>query len=304
VQNSLEDLVALISFIRSSPLDDLYKFRKHIVSPLVRGSENGVNNLRILLDSVCLRRTKQLLNLPEVKSEIRLLSFSANEEHQYVQTREKLIKMVRQGSIRAKERKGNLGVFQIQLQLRRLCNHGTFQKLSLDAEEFDPDQTISQLKAQKEAKCENCKVKINKIGGGSPKQTRTGTFTVCGHLICMKCVGKMKEKLQKLHGQDECFKCSLCKESITGDYFLFGDAIAKTSKVGSGNLSPWQYFDENGCSTKISAIIADIEKNETEGKRLAYSLSTLRTHSSMLTILSPVSFFRVGQDHWISLQFS
>jgi SNF2 family DNA or RNA helicase len=63
VQNSLEDIAALLSFIRAPPLDDIADFRKYIVAPLTKGSENGVKNLRQLLDSVRLRRTKQLLDL-------------------------------------------------------------------------------------------------------------------------------------------------------------------------------------------------------------------------------------------------
>jgi SWI/SNF-related matrix-associated actin-dependent regulator of chromatin subfamily A3 len=214
-----------------------------------------------------LRRTKQLLNLPDIVSEKRLLTFSAKEEYQYVHTRERLIKMVRQNNLRAKDRKGNLGVFQLQLQLRRLCNHGTFQKLSLDEEEFDPEQAITQLNAQKDARCENCKARINAISRGSLEQTRTGTFTICGHLICMKCVRAMNEKLQKAHGHGDCFRCSLCQEQIKGEYFLFDEGIAMKSKNVHRDLSPWQYFDKNGRSTKISTVIGDIERNETEGKR-------------------------------------
>jgi SNF2 family DNA or RNA helicase len=81
IQNSLEDLAALINFIRSSPLEDLYMFKKHIISPLMKNSQKGVENLRQLLDSVCLRRTKQLLDLPEVVTEPRLLNFSPEEKN-------------------------------------------------------------------------------------------------------------------------------------------------------------------------------------------------------------------------------
>src|SRR5271155_3670755 len=96
IQNSLEDLAALVNFIQSCPLDNLHKFKKYIISPLMKRSENGVDNLRLLLDSVCLRRTKQLLNLPEVVYKPRLLTFSAREKKQYIDTRVRLIKMINQ----------------------------------------------------------------------------------------------------------------------------------------------------------------------------------------------------------------
>ncbi len=264
IQNSLEDLAALVNFIRSSPLDDLHMFKKHIISPLMKGSEKGVENLRQLLDSVCLRRTKQLLNLPEVISESRLLDFSQRETKQYIDTRDKLVKMISQNSLQP-QNKGYLGVFQLQLQLRRLCNHGTFQKPSLGVEEFDPDQAIAHLKKQKQAKCEVCGIHVTGIHG--MEEQRNGSFTTCGHLLCSKCVSKMKQALQKIEGRDGCLTCSLCPETIFGEYLLTEDASSKGSKIGSKNLSAWQYFDKDGCSTKVSAVVADIEQQKTDGKR-------------------------------------
>jgi SNF2 family DNA or RNA helicase len=265
VQNSLEDLAALLSFIRTSPLDDLLKFRKHIISPLTKGSENGVENLRQLLDSVCLRRTKQLLHLPEAIFELQQLRFSVKEEQQYNETRDKLVKLIHKNGLKAKHQKGYLGVLQLQLQLRRFCNHGTFQKASLGTDEFDPDQAIALLKKQKIAKCEACSVNITGIKG--IEETCSGSFTVCGHLLCMKCVPKMKSALKLVDGRDGCFQCSLCPEVVFGDYLIGEAGTTKSTNHGSKSLSAWQYFDKEGCSTKVSAVVTDIEHHRTPGKR-------------------------------------
>jgi hypothetical protein len=160
-----------------------------------------------------------------------------------------------------------LGVFQLQLQLRRLCNHGTFQKLSLEVEDFDPEQAISQLKKSKEATCERCHVKINAIHGIGLQASRSGSFTVCGHLLCMKCIPSLHQALQKIDGQEDSFKCSICLATIQGDYLIVDEAFAKQHKAGSKRLSQWQYFDRTGCSTKVSAVVKDIEEHKTDGKR-------------------------------------
>jgi SNF2 family DNA or RNA helicase len=264
IQNSLEDLAALINFIRSSPLEDLHVFKKHIISPLMKNSQKGVENLRQLLDSVCLRRTKQLLDLPEVVTEPRLLNFSPQEKKRYIDTRDKLVRTIRQGRF-LPQNKGYLGVFQLQLQLRRLCNHGTFQKPSLSVEEFDPDQAITYLKEQKIAECEVCNTTVTGIH--NIEEQRSGNFTICGHLLCSKCIPKIKQALEKVEGRDGCLKCSLCPETIFGEYLVTEEISSKPMKNGSKHLSAWQYFDKNGCSTKISAVIADIEQHKTEGKR-------------------------------------
>jgi len=264
VQNSLEDLAALLSFIRASPLDDLAKFRKHLVAPLTKGAENSVDNLRQLLDSVCLRRTKQLLHLPEAVYEHQFLHFSAKEEQQYNDTRDKLVNLINKNGLKSKNQKGFLGVLQLQLQLRRLCNHGTFQEASLGADEFDPNQAIALLKKQNAAKCESCSLKITGIQG--IEETRNGNFTVCGHLLCMKCAPKMKMKLELVDGRDGCFKCSLCSEIVFGNY-LVDEIATNSSNSRDKGISAWQYFDKEGCSTKVSAVVADIEHHRTDGKR-------------------------------------
>jgi len=264
IQNSLEDLAALVNFIKSPPLDDLHVFKKHIISPLIKGSERGVDNLRQLLDSVCLRRTKQLLNLPKIISESRLLSFSPREKRQYIDTRDKLVRLINQNRLQP-QNKGCLGVFQLQLQLRRLCNHGTFQKPSVGVEDFDPEQAIAYLEKLKQTKCEVCCSHVT--GTRGIEEQRSGSFTTCGHLLCSKCSQTMKGALQKIDGCDGCLKCSLCSQTIFGEYLVGEESSSKPSKSGSKNLSAWQYFDKDGCSTKISAVVADIEQHKTEGKR-------------------------------------
>jgi hypothetical protein len=239
-------------------------FKKHIISPLLKSSRKGVENLRQLLDSVCLRRTKELLNLPEVVYDPQLLNFSAREAKHYTDTRDRLIKMINQHRLQP-QNKGYLGVFQLQLQLRRLCNHGTFQKPSIAVDEFDAEQAIALLKKQKMSICEVCSIDVTGIHG--IEEQRSGSFTTCGHLLCAKCVPKMKQALQTVDESDGCVKCSLCQETIFGEYLVIEGLSSKPSKNSSRCLSAWQYFDKNGCSTKVSALVTDIEQHKTEGKR-------------------------------------
>ena len=112
IQNNLEDLAALVNFIRSEPLQNLHMFRKHIITPLMKGSENSVQHLRQPLDSICLRRTKGLLNLSEVISETRSLDFSVLEKKRYIETRDKMIKIINQQHLQPQNTR-YLGVFQL-----------------------------------------------------------------------------------------------------------------------------------------------------------------------------------------------
>lgn len=264
VQNSPEDLAALISFIHASPLSDIHKFRKFVGNPLLKRNQEGVENLRQLLDSVCLRRTKELLRLPEAIIDTHELDLSDIERRHYAHVRDKLVKLINQNtSLPKNHKKKYLDVFQLQLQLRRLCNHGTFQKLSLGHAEFDSQQAIAHLQQQAAANCENCGVKITGIQG--IEEERSGNFTVCGHLLCYKCKPELEAALQPVHQREGSFKCSICQRVVEGAYFL-GHGDSKRSGC-SQQLSAWQYFNRFGCSTKVSAIVHDIENYKSDGKR-------------------------------------
>ncbi|KAH8800403.1 SNF2 family N-terminal domain-containing protein [Xylogone sp. PMI_703] len=297
IQNSLEDLAALVNFIRSSPLDNLHNFKKHIISPIMRKSESGIENLRKLLDSVCLRRTKELLGLPEIILESQLLSFSISEKKRYIDTRDKLISLINQNSLQPQNR-GYLGVFQLQLQLRRLCNHGTFQKPSLGSEEFDPDQAMSLLRKHKRAKCDSCGIKITGIHG--IEEQKNGSFTVCGHLLCSSCIPKMKQALRKVDGENSHPQCSLCSETIFAEYIMTEEASSASSARVGRHLSAWQYFDKDGCSTKVSAVVTDIEQNKTDSKSIVFSCWTRSLDLIGIFLTSrKLKFVRIDGSHTI-----
>ena len=69
IQNRLEDIGFLLAFLRIAPFEDVFEFRRHIIAPIMNGTGRGTHNLRLLLDSVCLRRTKVLLDLPDLVDE-------------------------------------------------------------------------------------------------------------------------------------------------------------------------------------------------------------------------------------------
>lgn len=189
VQNKLEDLASLVAFIRVSHLENLHDFRKHIVTPLVKNSGTGLENLRILLDSVCLRRTKKLLELPGINVIDRPLELSETEKVQYDATQSEMVKAVKLQDSQARNTKGYFGIFQLQLQLRRLCNHGTFQRpFSHTSEEdisFD-QEAFAHLHKTGKAKCTSFQVSITGLNG--IEEQCGGSFTVCGHLPCSNCV--------------------------------------------------------------------------------------------------------------------
>ncbi|KGO39965.1 Helicase, C-terminal [Penicillium expansum] len=83
IQNSIEDLGALVAFLRVPILDRVAAFRKFISTPTSSGKKDRFHNLQTLLHAICIRRTRDVLNLPEPTTETRKLPMSSTEKTQY-----------------------------------------------------------------------------------------------------------------------------------------------------------------------------------------------------------------------------
>ncbi|EMR66184.1 putative dna repair and recombination protein rad5c protein [Eutypa lata UCREL1] len=127
IQNRLQDIGALFAFLRAEPFHSIALFRRFIVAPFDQGDPVVKDRLVQLYDSLCLRRTKDLLTLPGVKEHIRQLEFSPEERLHYQGTMNILDRSIRE-RVGQYDPKGKFGQFQARLQLRILCNHGTYQK--------------------------------------------------------------------------------------------------------------------------------------------------------------------------------
>ncbi|RSL61430.1 hypothetical protein CEP54_006267 [Fusarium duplospermum] len=127
IQNSINDLVSLLRFLRFEPFSQLAIFQRHILGPLSQDTLERAKPLQILLRGVCLRRTQKYLNLPKAHYEHVKLSLGPDEQALYDEvlrnTRREIDELV---STRAKTKRCAL-LFTMVMKLRRICNHGTLQ---------------------------------------------------------------------------------------------------------------------------------------------------------------------------------
>ena len=103
MQNNINELYSLISFLRIKPYCESHKFRHDFSNPL-KGHSDGLKKtamkkLQALLKAILLRRTKKskidgkpILNLPERSTEAQHADFSRDEHefYQALQTRTQL----------------------------------------------------------------------------------------------------------------------------------------------------------------------------------------------------------------------
>lgn len=240
-------------------------FRRYIAIPFDEGDERRAiasRRLGLLLDSLCLRRTRDLLHLPERQDRTQTLEFSKEERDQYEQTKKIMIRAIRQ---RAGEfnRKSMFGMFQAQLQLRILCNHGSFQhsfswaKRSLLNEREDMLCSVGQ---NGEINCSSCRQSMPILGSNNVYRTYTEN---CAHVLCSECLDENEEEGEEKG--DWPLRCPLCFP-IGGP--LPATKVEYSSREGRND----NYFCPQGHSSKIAALIKDVLENLWESKRQVLSV--------------------------------
>ncbi|KAL0580823.1 hypothetical protein V5O48_001199 [Marasmius crinis-equi] len=131
VQNKLDDVFALIKFLRLSPLDDKTVWTEHVGSPVKFGQTQGIMRLRTLMASITLRRTKEsksedgqkILSLPPRHDQVLYLDFDEQERKLYNQFFQQSKAEFTELSEQNKVMKNYVGILQRILRLRQICDH-------------------------------------------------------------------------------------------------------------------------------------------------------------------------------------
>jgi SWI/SNF-related matrix-associated actin-dependent regulator of chromatin subfamily A3 len=266
IQNRLEDIGSLFAFIRIIPFNSLSTFRKYIATPFDDGGKRrnlAIERFTRLLDSLCLRRTKDLLHLPDQEDRVRRIDFSPQERLQYDQT-QKMMMRAAKNQVGGFDQKSTLGLFQVQLQLRILCNHGTYQqpfswnrrKLHLIDEREAMEASLGR---DDEVTCSACKQIMSAIDAG----TMFRRFTEhCRHVLCHECI----EDSMPDGAGESISGCPLCSHLWT--------APQSQKKVAAHLSEEENYFRSHGTSSKMEALMVDVQTDVWSSKRYVLSSFT------------------------------
>ena len=251
IQNRLEDIGSLFAFIRIIPFNNPSNFRKYICIPFEEGGKRrdlAIERFTRLLDSLCLRRTKDLLHLPEQHARVRRIQFSPEEKMQYEQTKKIMLRAAK-NQVGGFDQKSTLGLPQVQLQLRILCNHGTYQQpFSWNRRKIhllDEREALEvSLGRDGEVTCSACKQTMPLIGAGSMFRRFDEH---CRHVLCSECMDESMPDVQP----GTATSCPLCS------------SLWKIHPTHEDE----QYFRTHGKSSKIEALMMDIQSDLWQTKR-------------------------------------
>lgn len=273
VQNKLADIGALFTFIRVEPFSKTSVFRKWIELPFEQNVESITkvkDRLVMLLEALCLRRTKDIIALPELRQYTRTLEFSPAEREQYDKTKKILMRTISQ-RVGEVQKSSKFGLFQANLQMRILCNHGTFQKpfswhrLSYQDE---IEAVVNAIGGNGQIICSGCQQPMPILGSS---HQGNGFIENCAHVICSECI---EESSTRNNGEvlNHCPVCISWRVRVQADDGPSAPVQVTMDGISSKNMAEDDddyYFNWEGHSTKMLAVIEDVQKDLYKTKRYA-----------------------------------
>jgi len=252
IQNTLYDLGSLISFLRISQLESKAEFRKHIAHPISEKQAGSIARLRLLLKSICLRRTTDCLHLPKLKEVVHKVQLSSEESMLYrgIQGRVKSEISHLVSTTGNPNTEGML--LRMVTQLRRACNHGTMdskllQYVGSDDSPQDEDVKMDLVGLGGGRYCAQCSCDV-KIISNDPGM-ETGRLTPCDDLLCSDCYVEWERAVIKNRASRARPRCPICQKTVP--------------KSGAhGKRGPRQDgLNFQGQSSKIAHLVEDIRQN-------------------------------------------
>ncbi|KAK6853338.1 SNF2 family domain-containing protein [Apiospora arundinis] len=239
VQNKLDDLAALLAFIRLQPFDDKSKFTQYIVAPFKVCDPEVVPKLRVLVDSITLRRLKDKIDLPPRKDQLVKLQFSPSEEKLYKsfeRNAQDKVAVLASGRDKMVGGKSYIHILQSILRLRLISAHGRellseedlalvqgmTEDSAIDLDSDDDDKpaigetrAYEVLELMQETNVDKCFVCDKKLGAregsdeveSEKEDNILGYLTACFHLICPSCKPTWDAETGN-HGSGPCPLCS------------------------------------------------------------------------------------------------
>jgi SWI/SNF-related matrix-associated actin-dependent regulator of chromatin subfamily A3 len=241
IQNCIDDLGALLIFIRSAPFDNHREFQTQVITPLKNGDSHGLLTLRSALRAVMLRRTKQVLHLPPREDLELELALSQNERELYEIARDET-EFIIEGCLESSDFSKGLSIIQSILRQRQICNHGVDllpqgvrsrllrrHRVKTWSKESPPEEGYPTF-------CEACNLEMAQDECEVP-------FEFCLHLVCSKCLqGQSAEN-------DVGNLCPICNEMES-----------RPTKEESSFRAWANELDYSGPSAKVRALLENIQQ--------------------------------------------
>ena len=224
----------------------------------------GDQNLRLLLRSMCLRRTRVLLDLPNAEDQTISLSLSTEERHLYSQIIEDTKRKIDDDISSRSIPKAYNGILQAILRLRLLCNNGTQELSDAKSEAQDSWTEDGYVDGDKSA-CPFCSCEVmvsdgwNDLSPGS--SPRNLPHSLCSACLSPNDIGKTRS--QKKPKKQRPTSSRLVRQIDATD----GSSPQPHCIDRAPSTSLRSQLLPNGKSSKLSALVSNIQGHRQGNKR-------------------------------------
>lgn len=257
IQNSLEDLGSLVTFLELPILGQAPQFRRFITNtaqPTKSNRRRDFTNLHILLESICLRRNKSVLCLPQTTEHMHELDFTPDEREGYNRLLDACAESVRLAVNGHKMEKKRQTVLKEILRPRLFCNHGNLFDTTDPNFLSRPDVEMSLLQQSGEAVYYYCSCDVLTLR--SSGDSGSGRVTQCRRVVCGDCVARYK-----VTGPSA--RCPIC-HALHEPSSLDAPRDDDHGNVPSDTVYP----------SKLQKLCEDICAHKHEGKRWVHTQSS------------------------------
>lgn len=296
VQNRLEDLGALLKFLRLKPFDEKNAFGQYILSPMKSADIEVVAKLRVLVDSVTLRRLKDKIDLPKRVDRVAKLVFNEDERRLYdifaKNANDRVKVMAAGGGIKSFSH-----ILHSITRLRLICAHGQSllsdedmkiteglsksSAIDLDSENEHDAPTLAAKEAYDifnfmvETGADNCAVCAGKIGlrdeDSDGRDEITGYMISCMNVLCSNCFKDYNETTKAAAQSRQDTYCNLCDNTHRISYVALkqnqleeNEEARAEAKDSRGRKFKKVLSRYDGPHTKTKHLIQDLLKNKYE----------------------------------------
>ena len=294
VQNRLTDLASLFKFLRVYPFDDLETFKDHVMRTWkTRSDPQALAKLKLLINSITIRRPKREVNLPSRMDHIHKLELSQDERTHYESVKNSTIHKI-DSVLDGSEPKSCLNALQMITTLRLICNHGVGEK-ERNTPDFESEmrwgiesaqQAFESLRDTGQAYCMRCRQDLSFImadasdcGDTFALQPRVSKDF---QILCPSCIDQQPQACHSF--LSVCNHLPRCPSSLS-------------SGIATPNTDGYNVLDgEQPASvpTKIRSLLTSLGRSKEGEKRQVPSLFAVLRLTPFLVLSS-----RTGLKHWI-----
>lgn len=209
--NKIEDLGALLTFLKAYPFDSASYFNLHISAPLKTNPDKALSTLRKLFRCTSLRRTKDAvideLQLQPRFNKVEEVQLNQDERRLYDVLKRSLSYFLRSIASNVDNTGSGSNVLQTITRLRQFCNHGLDllpQETRVLFEGFVDEEEMTRALMTRSKTCDSCD--MQSLSGDLSKIVFRTVW--CGHTVCSRCLPEMQILNQS---------CPLCFSSVLSE---------------------------------------------------------------------------------------